>query len=139
MTKKVPVKSTTSRWRLTRKVIVDAAMLADLRGQMAAINESLAVVEFDLDGTILTANENFLNVIGYALDEVKGRHHSMFVAGDYRASEEYRQFWEKLRRGEFDAGQYRRVGKGTGGLDPGQLQPDPGCRWQGVQGRQVCH
>jgi methyl-accepting chemotaxis protein len=112
MVKKGPVKSAPARWRFTRKVSIEAAVLADLQGQMAAINKSLAVIEFDLDGTILTANENFLNVVGYRLEEVKGRHHSMFVDSDYRASAEYRLFWEKLRRGEFDTGQYRRLGKG---------------------------
>jgi methyl-accepting chemotaxis protein len=87
-------------------------VLADLQGQLAAINKSLAVIEFDLNGNILTANENFLNVVGYRLEEIKGQHHGLFVDRDYRASDEYRQFWEKLRRGEFDAGQYRRLGKG---------------------------
>ncbi|MFY0022406.1 PAS domain-containing protein, partial [Acinetobacter baumannii] len=58
------------------------------------------------------ANDNFLNVLGYRLEEIKGQHHSMFVEPAYRASEAYRQFWDKLRRGEFDSGQDRRLGKG---------------------------
>ncbi|WP_282297395.1 methyl-accepting chemotaxis protein [Stenotrophomonas sp. PS02289] len=85
---------------------------ADFAGQLAAINKSQAVIEFSLDGRILAANENFLATTGYTLDEVRGRHHSMFVEAGYRESAEYRAFWEKLGRGEYDAGQYRRLGKG---------------------------
>jgi methyl-accepting chemotaxis protein len=86
--------------------------LQDLRGQVAAIGKSNATIEFALDGTILTANDNFLNALGYSLAEIQGKHHGMFVDPDYRASPEYRLFWERLGRGEFDAGQYRRIGKG---------------------------
>ncbi len=85
---------------------------ADFSGQLAAINKSQAVIEFSLDGRILSANDNFLATTGYTLDEVRGQHHAMFVEPDYRQSAEYRQFWEKLGRGEYDAGQYRRFGKG---------------------------
>jgi methyl-accepting chemotaxis protein len=85
---------------------------ADVAGQLNAINKAQAVIEFSLDGKILTANENFLNTLGYTLSEIKGQHHSMFVDPDYRAGIEYRMFWEKLGRGEFDAGEYKRVGKG---------------------------
>ncbi|HEY6258969.1 MAG TPA: methyl-accepting chemotaxis protein [Xanthobacteraceae bacterium] len=85
---------------------------ADFEGQLAAIGKSQAVIEFSLDGTILVANENFLKVLGYRLDEIRGQHHSMFVEPSYREGAEYRMFWEKLRRGEFDAGQYKRIGKG---------------------------
>jgi methyl-accepting chemotaxis protein len=84
----------------------------DLRGQVAAIGRSQAVIEFTLDGKILDANSNFLNALGYSLDEIKGKHHSMFVDPAYRQSAEYRKFWEKLGRGEYDAGQYKRFGKG---------------------------
>jgi methyl-accepting chemotaxis protein len=86
--------------------------LQDLRGQIAAISKSQAVIEFTLDGAIITANDNFLNCLGYTLDEVRGKHHSMFATPEYRASDEYKRFWEKLRRGEFDAAQYKRIGKG---------------------------
>ena len=65
-----------------------------------------------MDGTIITANENFLSVLGYRLDEIQGKHHSMFVDTAYRNSVEYRQFWEALNRGEYQAGQYKRIGKG---------------------------
>jgi methyl-accepting chemotaxis protein len=70
------------------------------------------VIEFDLDGTVITANDNFLSVMGYRLEEIKGKHHSLFVEPAYRESAEYRQFWEKLRRGEYQAAQYKRIGKG---------------------------
>ena len=84
----------------------------DYAGQVAAINRSQAVIEFNLDGTIITANENFLHTLGYSLDEIKGRHHSMFVEENYRQSFEYREFWSRLGRGEYFAGEFRRLGKG---------------------------
>src|SRR6476620_11312294 len=65
-----------------------------------------------MDGTILSANENFLKTLGYRLDEIKGKHHSMFVEDSLRRSPEYREFWEKLNRGEFVAGSFKRLGKG---------------------------
>src|SRR5690349_3239618 len=89
-----------------------AQQAADWKGQVAALDKSLAVIEFGLDGTILRANDNFLRVMGYTADEVKGKHHSMFVEPQYRLSDAYRAFWAKLGRGEFDAGQYLRLGKG---------------------------
>jgi len=85
---------------------------ADHAGQVAAIGRSQAVIEFDLDGMILTANANFLNAMGYALEEIRGRHHSLFVEPTERESAEYRAFWERLRRGEYLAAEYRRLGKG---------------------------
>jgi methyl-accepting chemotaxis protein len=87
---------------------------ADQQGQIDAIGKSQAVISFDLSGKILHANENFLNALGYALSEVQGQHHSIFVEPVYRSSHEYRAFWDKLARGEFDAGQYKRITK-TGG------------------------
>lgn len=85
---------------------------ADFAGQLAAINKSQAVIEFDLEGRILAANENFLAAMGYALEEVRGQHHSMFAEPEHCQSAEYQAFWAKLGRGEYDAGQYRRLGKG---------------------------
>jgi methyl-accepting chemotaxis protein len=85
---------------------------ADFEGQIAAIHKSQAVIEFTLDGTILTANENFLKTLGYSLDEIRGQHHRMFVEPAYRDSQDYRLFWERLGRGEYDTGQYKRIGKG---------------------------
>ncbi|MSR63059.1 MAG: PAS domain S-box protein [Planctomycetes bacterium] len=85
---------------------------ADYQGQLEAISKAQAVIEFKLDGTILTANENFLATLGYRLDEVQGKHHSMFVESSYRTSNEYRQFWSDLAAGKFQASEYKRIGKG---------------------------
>jgi methyl-accepting chemotaxis protein len=84
---------------------------SDIAGQLQAINKSQAVIEFSLDGEILTANDRFLDLMGYRLEEIKGRHHGTFVEPQYRASSEYRDFWEKLRRGEFVTSQFKRIGK----------------------------
>lgn len=92
-------------------VVISQQELSSLRGQIAAIHKSQAVIEFNLDGTIIHANDNFLKVLGYTLEEVQGKHHSMFVEPGYRSSLQYRQFWEKLGRGEYDAGQYKRITK----------------------------
>lgn len=85
---------------------------ADFEGQLAAVGKSQAVIEFNLDGTITRANENFLNAVGYTLDEIKGRHHSIFIEEKDRQSPNYREFWAKLNRGEFESGEFRRIGKG---------------------------
>lgn len=77
-----------------------------------AISRSQAMIEFDLKGTILTANDNFLDAMGYSLSEIKGKHHSMFAPAGYAESAEYTQFWERLRSGEFFSAEYQRVGKG---------------------------
>ena len=79
---------------------------------IAAINRSQAVIQFELNGTIIDANENFCGAIRYSLDEIKGKHHSLFVDGAYANSPEYEAFWEALRGGEFQAGEYRRKAKG---------------------------
>jgi methyl-accepting chemotaxis protein len=86
---------------------------ADFEGQVKAIDKSQAVIEFELNGVIRNANENFLRTVGYSIDEIRGRHHRMFVEAAYAQSAEYRAFWEKLGRGEYDAGVYRRLGKGS--------------------------
>ena len=85
---------------------------ADFEGQMAAVMKSQAVIEFNMDGTIVTANDNFLGTLGYTLAEVQGRHHSMFVDEQFRRSIEYKEFWAKLNRGEYEAKEYMRLGKG---------------------------
>jgi methyl-accepting chemotaxis protein len=84
---------------------------ADLRGQVDAIGKSQAVIAFDLDGNVLDANDNFFRTTGYSLDEVRGRHHSMFMEPAMRSGPEYLEFWRKLRAGEYQSGQYKRVGK----------------------------
>jgi methyl-accepting chemotaxis protein len=92
---------------------VTAAKLesANMLGQIQAIHKSQAVIEFDLNGAILNANENFLKVTGYTLAEIKGKHHSMFVAADERGGAAYREFWQALARGEYRAEQFRRIRK----------------------------
>jgi len=84
---------------------------ANFSGQIDAISKAQAVIEFNMDGTIITANDNFLNTVGYTLDEIKGQHHSLFVEPQLKASAEYKEFWQQLNRGEYDAAEYLRVGK----------------------------
>ncbi len=89
-----------------------AMMIREYQGQIEAISRSQAVVEFGMDGTILRANENFLRVFGYSLEEIQGRHHSIFVEETFRQSAEYKELWAKLNRGEPQAGEFKRIGKG---------------------------
>ena len=84
---------------------------ADLAGQIAAIGKSQAVIEFNMDGTIIGANQNFLKTVGYALGEIQGKHHSMFVDPSERGGAGYREFWAALNRGEYQAAEYKRIGK----------------------------
>jgi len=84
----------------------------DAAATLAALSQSQAMIEFTLDGTILDANENLLNAMGYSLDEVRGKHHRIFVDAAYAQSPEYAEFWRRLGRGEFDRAEYRRFGKG---------------------------
>ena len=87
-------------------------LAADTKGQIDAIKKSQAVIEFQMDGTIKWANPNFLNAVGYVLGEIEGKHHGMFVEAAERASPEYVQFWQALNRGEYQAGEYKRVARG---------------------------
>jgi methyl-accepting chemotaxis protein len=82
------------------------------RAKLSALDRSQAVIEFAMDGTILAANKNFLDAMGYTIDEIRGRHHSMFVDEGERTSEEYRRFWAELNRGAFQQAEYLRIGKG---------------------------
>ncbi|MHC5653098.1 methyl-accepting chemotaxis protein [Stappia sp. ICDLI1TA098] len=111
-----PVPGRSGRVEKVVKIAADVtaakARSLDSDGQLAAIDRSQAVISFAMDGTILDANENFLKTVGYSLDEIRGRKHEMFVEPEYRASSQYREFWEKLRAGQFHAGEFRRVGKG---------------------------
>lgn len=84
---------------------------ANFSGQIEAINKIQAVIEFDLNGYILDANDNFCQTVGYSKQELTGQHHSMFVEPEYKSSSEYKAFWAKLNRGEADHGQYKRIGK----------------------------
>lgn len=85
---------------------------ADYKAQMSAVCRTQAVIEFELDGTIVEANKNFLDTMGYELDEIVGKHHRMFAEPEYASSEEYRSFWEKLRAGDSFTDQFKRIGKG---------------------------
>ncbi|AWM10249.1 methyl-accepting chemotaxis protein [Bradyrhizobium symbiodeficiens] len=93
-------------------VTADKLKNADLAGQIAAIDKAQAVIEFNMDGTIITANANFLGALGYSLAEIKGKHHSMFVEPSERDGAAYREFWAALNRGQYQAAEYKRIGKG---------------------------
>lgn len=93
-------------------ITADKLKNADLAGQIAAIDKAQAVIEFNMDGTIITANANFLGALGYSLAEIKGKHHSMFVEPSERDGAGYREFWAALNRGEYQAAEYKRIGKG---------------------------
>ncbi len=93
---------------------ISAAKLqaAEFQGKVAAIDRAQAVIEFALDGTILTANKNFLRTMGYELDEIQGRHHRMFCDAELATTSEYASFWERLGRGAFEGGEFARLAKG---------------------------
>ena len=88
------------------------AKALDYENQIAAISSAQAVIEFQTDGTIITANENFLKTVGYTLNEIQGKHHRMFVEEQYSRTNDYRDFWTKLGRGESQEGEFQRFGKG---------------------------
>ncbi len=91
-------------------VTAEKARSAELAGLVNAMRKAQAVVEFDMDGLLIDANENFLDLMGYTVEDVRGEHHRVFCDDDYAASLAYRKFWQKLNRGEFDCGRYRRLG-----------------------------
>jgi methyl-accepting chemotaxis protein len=97
--------------RMTDYVRSSEAAL-DKIGQVDAINRAQAVIEFNMDGTILMANDNFLDTLGYTLDEIQGKHHSIFVSSTEKASDAYRQFWAALNRGEYISDEFKRISKG---------------------------
>ena len=84
---------------------------AEAQSKVAAIDLSQGTIEFAMDGTIITANESFLSTLGYSLDEIQGKHHSMFCDDAYAASEDYAKFWETLRSGTHHRGEFNRRGK----------------------------
>ncbi|WP_279597389.1 PAS domain-containing methyl-accepting chemotaxis protein [Methylobacterium sp. J-068] len=98
--------------KLATDVTVQVMRNIDHDGQLEALQRSQAVIEFALDGTILDANANFLAAVGYARDEVVGRHHSLFVDPTEREGAAYREFWADLGRGEFRSGEFKRIAKG---------------------------
>ena len=84
---------------------------AEAQSKVTAIDLSQGTIEFAMDGTIITANESFLSTLGYSLDDIQGKHHSMFCDDAYAASEEYTKFWETLRSGTYHRGEFNRIGK----------------------------
>jgi methyl-accepting chemotaxis protein len=99
-------------WSVATSKVAMEAHNADLAAQMHALSNTQAVIWFDMDGRILDANENFLRTLGYSIEEIRGKHHSMFVEEEVRQSPAYAELWAKLNRGEFDASEFRRIGKG---------------------------
>ncbi|ELX08569.1 methyl-accepting chemotaxis protein McpA [Janthinobacterium sp. HH01] len=92
-------------------VITDSKIKnAEYESKVAAISKAQAVIEFDMSGHVLNANDNFLNTMGYTLEDIKGEHHRMFCEPEYANGSEYKRFWQKLNRGEFDGGRYKRIG-----------------------------
>jgi methyl-accepting chemotaxis protein len=83
----------------------------EAQSRINAIERAMAVIEFNLDGTVIQANQNFLSLLGYSHDEVKGKHHVLFCPTHIAQSREYLAFWERLNKGEFFSGQFERVGK----------------------------
>lgn len=84
---------------------------ADYEGQLSAIDRAQAVIQFNMDGTIVSANQNFLDVMGYTIGEVQGKHHSMFADPEYAKGDEYKTFWERLNKGEYFVSEFQRFGK----------------------------
>ena len=103
--------------QLSKVVVVSQDVTAqkfqrlEAEGKLGAIDRAQASIEFDMTGKVLTANKNFQKLMGYELDEMVGRHHRMFAESAYAASAEYQAFWERLARGEFESGEYKRIGK----------------------------
>lgn len=108
MIKKLFSKSNETGGSLTQD---EAAELQECRSKLDAIGRSQATIEFELDGTILSANDNFLGALGYELSEIVGRHHRIFVDSVERETPEYAQFWSTLAQGKFHAGEFMRVRK----------------------------
>ncbi len=87
----------------------DSSDSKELRDINEALHRSSAVIEFHLDGTIIKANENFLNGTGYSLDQITGKHHRMFCTEEEVSSEEYKKFWRELAQGQVKSGRFKRV------------------------------
>ncbi len=95
-------------------IALEASAIAvnDARAMLAGANRAMGIIEFDLAGNVLTANENFLRVLGYSLSDIQGRHHQMFVDRDYASSPQYAEFWRRLNAGEVIAEKFTRYGRG---------------------------
>ncbi len=99
----------TLEWQDVTEIRKQEAINNDYALQLKAISDGQGVIEFNMDGTVIKANDNFLRVVNYTFDEIKGKHHRIFVKPEYANSHEYSQFWEKLNRGEFELGEYERI------------------------------
>ena len=100
--------------KFATNVTASKLQTAEYEGKVEAINRAQAVIEFELDGTVISANENFLRIFGYGLDEIVGKHHRIFCDPGYAESPEYAEFWQKLGRGEYHAAEFKRLAKGGG-------------------------
>lgn len=98
--------------KVATDITAEKLKAAETQGKMDAISRVQGVIEFTTDGNVITANKNFLGLLGYGLDEIQGRHHRMFVDPTYASSNEYREFWSRLNKGEYLADEFRRIGKG---------------------------
>ena len=83
----------------------------DASATLAALNRVQAVIEFKMDGTVISANENFLGLLGYSLDEIQGKHHRMFCDAEFSGDASYQKFWENLGLGKTESGEFKRIGK----------------------------
>ena len=101
----------TLEWRSVTELRKQEKLNAEYTSIIKAIDKSQAMIEFDMDGYILTANNLFLAITGYSRDEIIGKHHSIFISKKYKLSREYKEFWEKLNKGQFDSCDYLRFGK----------------------------
>jgi len=96
-------------WDVVTEKLKLESQTNDYTAIMNAMSKSQAIIDFNLDGTIISANDNFLKTLGYTLEEIKGKHHSMFCETSYTSSNKYRDFWSKLNAGNYDAGAYKRI------------------------------
>ena len=96
----------------TKKTEKKTVALSDLNAVYQALDRVQAIIEFDLDGKVITANNNFLRIMGYEADEIVGQHHRMFCDPSYAASSEYAEFWKRLGEGEYDEAEFKRLAKG---------------------------
>jgi len=92
-------------------VTADRLIAAELEGRIEAVDRAQAVIEFELDGTVITANENFLSIFGYGLEEVAGKHHRIFCERSYAESPDYDEFWQRLRQGDYLVAEFKRIRK----------------------------
>ena len=129
----------------TQKVVKLATDVTEQRrarandtAKIEAIEKSMAVIEFNTDGTILRANDVFLDLMGYESHEIEGKHHRIFVSTEFGGSKEYAEFWLDLARGKFHCGRFERLTKTRRvSLAPSHLLADPGSQRKACKGSQI--